>query len=153
MLWLSVLFWKGHVIWHNYTDLSKPLSSNWRPRFFFSLSFRLHWRFSWWQFLPNIIYNNMRKMKKQQSERLKLPLQGKKRLTSVESKTVISHFCDAKHLCQEAYCQHLLTPIRSRATEHVNYLSSSNCRLRKCNSKKIILLLRKEQMDMYWGAN
>lgn len=121
--------------------------------FFFSFSFRLHWRFSWWQFLPNIIYNNMRKMKKQQSERLKLPLQGKKRLTSVESKTVISHFCDAKHLCQEAYCQHLLTPIRSRATEHVNYLSSSNCRLRKCNSKKIILLLRKEQMDMYWGAN
>ena len=61
-----------------------------------------------------------------------------------KGETVISHFCDAKHLCQETYCQHLLTPMRSRATEHVNYLSSSNCTLRKSNSEKIISRLRKE---------
>lgn len=94
----------------------------------------------------------LEKKKKWQSQRVKLPLQGKMRLTSVKGKTVISHFCDAKHLCQEAYCQHLLTPRRSRATEHVNYLSSSNCRLRKCNSKKIILQ-RKSEMDLCGREN
>lgn len=58
-------------------------------------------------------------------------LEAKMWLTSVKDETVISHFCDAKHLCQEAHCQHLHTPRRRGAAERVNYLSSGNCSKRR----------------------